>query len=212
MTADPARPDATAPRRGRRRVIVRVLALVLIVVVAYLGATLVQVVTSADSGVPPAADAIVVLGAAQYDGEPSPILAARLARASALYDAEIAPTVVVTGGRQDGDRFTEAYSGLTYLLAEGIPEESILVVTDGSDTWQSLVAAKRVMDDDTNSVVFVSDGYHAARLLAMSDDLGWRGEVSTVGGLDGFGHVVRETAVVAVGRLVGFDRLSRWSS
>lgn len=196
----------------RRRIGRRIVALVVLAVLADLAVSLVQVVSSPDESLPPAADAIVVLGAAQYDGEPSPILAARLDRAAELYEKNVAPTVVVTGGRQDGDRFTEAYSGLRYLLRRGVPEGSIVVVSDGADTWESLRAAERVVDDGTERVVFVSDGYHAARLLAMAGEFGWVGDVSTVGGLGSAGHVVREAVVVAVGRLVGFGRLSRWST
>ena len=71
-------------------------------------------------------DAIVVLGAAQWDGVPSPVLEARLEQALKLYEEGLSPIIVTTGSKQTGDRFTEAYAGFTYLLERAVPEKSIL--------------------------------------------------------------------------------------
>ena len=89
-------------------------------------------------------DAIVVLGAAQYDGRPSPVLAARLDHALELYDDGVAPMIVVTGGRQPGDRFTEATASATYLHEHGVPDAAILRETTGRSSWESLAAAGAV--------------------------------------------------------------------
>ncbi|HEY1116086.1 MAG TPA: YdcF family protein, partial [Acidimicrobiales bacterium] len=96
------------PIRRALRLGVRAAALVLGLALVYLGVTFFQVwqATSVDSHDP--AQAIIVLGAAQYDGRPSPVLEARLAHAVELWEADVAPTMVVTGGKQEGDRFTEA--------------------------------------------------------------------------------------------------------
>ena len=90
-------------------------------------------------------DAIVVLGAAQWDGVPSPVLEARLEEALRLYNEGLSPVIVTTGSKQRGDRFTEAYTGLTYLLERSIPESAILVVVDGTNTFESLSATANVL-------------------------------------------------------------------
>ena len=110
-------------------------------------------------------DAIVVLGAAQYDGTPSPVLAARLDHALDAVRRRIAPMIVVTGGRQPGDRFTEATAAATYLHEHGVPDDAILRETTGRSSWESLAAAARFLKErDMTRVVLVSDPYHAARI------------------------------------------------
>lgn len=157
--------------------------------------------------------AIVVLGAAQYDGRPSPVLAARLDHAVELRDAGVGTTIVVTGYKQRDDRFTEAYAGLKYLLRHGVPESAVLVVDDGSNTWESLSAVARVLSRrGVDRVVLVSSGYHNRRLLGIADELGLRAEVSSVGGAADPGQVIGETIRVAVGRLIGYRRLSGLTS
>lgn len=110
------------PQRRRRRWLRRVVGLVAfagLAVVLCLGVTFVQVYrASIRDGAQPA-DAIVVLGAAQYNGVPSPVLQDRLDHALELYEGSLAPRIVLTGGRQKGDRFTEATAGYNYLRARG---------------------------------------------------------------------------------------------
>lgn len=191
---------------------VRAAVLVTVLGLVYLGVTFVQVwqATNAESHEP--AQAIIVLGAAQYDGRPSPVLEARLAHAVELYRADVAPTVVVTGGKRVGDRFTEAGASFAYLRNQGVPEEAILREEQGDNTWSQLAAATRLlarrgMDD----VVLVSDDYHAYRLDRIAHELGLQAQVSPIDpGLSPRGRVqamARETAAVAVGRVIGFRRL-----
>lgn len=157
--------------------------------------------------------AIVVLGAAQYDGRPSPVLAARLDHALELRDDGIGSTIVVTGYKQDDDRFTEAYAGLKYLLTHGVPESDVIVVDDGSNTWESLSAVNRVLaQQGINDVMLVSNGYHNRRLLGIAGELGLDARVSSVGGSATPRQVVGETARVAVGQLIGYRRLSGLTS
>src|SRR5690606_27720941 len=105
-------------------------------------------------------EAIVVLGAAQYDGRPSPVLQARLDRAYELYRAGVAPLIVTTGANQEGDRFTEGYVGFDYLRNRGVPEDDLLVITDGVNTWEELSAtANQLRPLGLDRVVLVSDGY-----------------------------------------------------
>ena len=108
----------------------------------YLSVTFVQVWRAARRDDARPSDAIVVLGAAQYDGRPSPVLAARLDHAIDLYDDGIAPVIVVTGGRQPGDRFTEATAAANYLHDHGVPDDAILRETTGRSSWESLDARR----------------------------------------------------------------------
>jgi vancomycin permeability regulator SanA len=93
------------------------------------------------------ADAIVVLGAAQYDGDPSPVFAGRLDHAALLYEQGRAVTVLVLGAGQPGDRFTEAEAGRNYLMDKGVPADAIIPVPEGHTTFESLEAAAPVMRD-----------------------------------------------------------------
>jgi uncharacterized SAM-binding protein YcdF (DUF218 family) len=121
-----------------------------------------------------AADAIVVLGAAQYDGRPSPVLQARLDHALYLYREDLSPTVIVTGGKRAGDRFAEADVGATYLEAEGVPPEAILAEDEGTTTLESLERVHRMArEQGIDTVLLVSDPLHSERVKTMAQDLGF---------------------------------------
>lgn len=203
---------ASVPIRRAVRLGVRAVVLVALLVVAYVAVTFVQVVRATDGDSHEPAQAIIVLGAAQYDGRPSPVLAGRLQHAIELYEDGVAPLVVVTGGKRDGDRFTEAAAGFTYLRVRGVPEEAILREEQGANTWSQLAAATRLLRArGFDDVVLVSDDYHAYRLARIAHELGLQAQVSPVDpGLSVAGRVralTRETVAVAVGRVVGFRRL-----
>lgn len=120
-----------------------------------------------------AADAIVVLGAAQYNGRPSSILRARLDHGIALFEAGVAPYFVVTGGKAEGDRTTEAASARAYALSRGVPIEAILVEDQGRTTRESLRGVADVLRaNDLRHVVFVSDRTHMLRVLRIAADEG----------------------------------------
>jgi uncharacterized SAM-binding protein YcdF (DUF218 family) len=207
-----ARP-ATADRRSgrwwrhlRRTSLVALVAVVL--VVSYVGTTFVQVwqASRADHRAP--ADAIVVLGAAQYNGRPSPVLQARLDRGLELYEAGLAPLVVVTGGRQEGDRFTEATAGYNYLRDRGVPDAAIRKEVQGRTTYESLAAVARFLrDEGIRDVVLVSSPAHAKRIAGIAREVGLRASVSPSEGEPSARTLARETVAVAVGRLVGYRRL-----
>jgi uncharacterized SAM-binding protein YcdF (DUF218 family) len=119
------------------------------------------------------ADAIVVLGAAQYNGTPSPVLRARLDHAIDLYGAGLAPYLVVTGGKAQGDRTTEAASARAYALSRGVPARAILVEDRGRTTLESLRGVAALMhDDQLGTAVFVSDRTHMLRVLRIARDVG----------------------------------------
>ena len=118
-------------------------------------------------------DAIVVLGAAQYNGRPSNIFAARLEHALELYEAGVAPVVVLTGGKAEGDVTTEAATGRAYLLARGVPEAALLAEDQGRTTLQSLGNVARLMRaEDLRTGLFVSDRTHMLRVLRIATDHG----------------------------------------
>lgn len=179
--------------------------------VAYVGITFIQVLVASGRDQRESVDAIVVLGAAQYDGAPSPVLAGRLDHAYQLWSDGVAPLVVTTGSNQEGDRFTEGYAGFEYLRFEGIPEDDLLVITDGSSTWEQLAAtARQLRARDFDSVVLVSDPYHTLRLTQIASEVGLSATVSSTDGSASLRQLVRETAAVSLGRILGYRRVDNW--
>lgn len=118
------------------------------------------------------ADAIVVLGAAQYEGRPSPVLRARLDHAVALWRRDLAPVLVLTGGTGAGDTTSEAAVGRRYVLARGVPENAIIVEDQGLTTSQSMHAVANLLGGDSARVILVSDAFHMLRLSILSRRLG----------------------------------------
>ena len=156
------------------------------------------------------ADAIVVLGAAQYNGRPSPALRKRLDHAADLYKRHLAPYVVVTGGRQQGDRVTEATAGANYLLRHGVPDARILREVQGTDTYSSLAATARILRGrSAKRVILVSAPYHCARVRAIARELGLDATTSPSGGPIPLARLAREAAGMGVGRIIGFRRLAQ---
>ncbi|MEO8230585.1 MAG: YdcF family protein [Chloroflexota bacterium] len=118
------------------------------------------------------AGAVVVLGAAQYDGRPSPVFAARLDHAVALYLTGAYRFLVVTGGKAAGDRTTEAAVAQAYAIDRGVPGDRILVEDRGRTTLESLEAVAIILrQHDIGDAVFVSDPPHMLRVLRMAADL-----------------------------------------
>jgi len=118
-------------------------------------------------------DAIVVLGAAQYNGKPSPVLRARLDHALSLYREGLAPTVVVTGGIGPGDRVSEATVGRTYMVAQGVPETAVVVRPEGRSTQASIRSvADWAREHGVKRVLLVSDPFHMLRLRLIARQAG----------------------------------------
>ncbi len=205
--------SATVARRGPLRIVVRIMAVVVGVLVTYLLVTAVQVWLTGRRYEPRAAGAIVVMGAAQYNGVPSPDLAARLDQAVVLWKGHDASTVMVTGSKEPGDRFTEAEASYRYLVAAGIPGRDILE-SGGSDSWANLAQAAPVLKArGDGTVLIVSDPFHEARSLAIATDVGLvayptPAQHSPITGWSTLPYYAKETVGVAVGRIIGFDRLS----
>jgi len=209
--ASVADPQEAAPS-NHWRVVRRVFAGVVAVLAVYFLVNLWLVFRAGNTDQARAVDAVVVLGAAQYDGRPSPQLAARLDHVVQLWDDGVAPLVVTTGGNRPGDRFTEAQASATYLEDRGVPADAIVQV-GGNNSYDSLVAVRDELHSrDLNSVLLVSDPYHALRIRLISQELGLNGYVSPtrtspVRGSDVFWHELKEAAGISVGRIIGFERL-----
>lgn len=199
-------------RHPRLRTVTRTAVVVASLALLYVAITFAQVWAASRQDHARASDAIIVLGAAQYDGEPSPVLRERLDHAHRLWVDDIAPTIVVTGGRQVGDRFTEATASYNYLRGLGVPDAAILKEVDGTNTWEQLAASARFLAErDETNVVLVTDDYHAYRVNAIAGELGLEAAVSPVrstrSNVTRMRLLAKETAAVSVGRFIGFRRL-----
>ena len=119
------------------------------------------------------ADAIVVLGAAQYNGRPSPVFRARLDHAAALYQRGLAPVVLVTGGVGEGEVLSEANVGRDYLARLGLPGHALIPLPASDDTHASLIQVQRWFEGrDSRRVLLVSDAFHMLRLRIIAGRLG----------------------------------------
>jgi uncharacterized SAM-binding protein YcdF (DUF218 family) len=138
---------------------------VLIIYVAYISSRIEQQ-SKRDEAQP--ADVIIVLGAAEYRGRPSPVLRARLDHALELYRRGLAPRILTTGGAGGDPIFTEGGVGRSYLVSRGVPSESIVVELEGESTVHSVAAAAEILRRmGLQSAIVVSDGYHIYRVKKM---------------------------------------------
>jgi len=159
--------------RDRTGDLVRLFLIGGLAVVVAAGAATLQILRQGGSDEQRAADAIVVLGAAQYDGRPSPVFEARLEHAVALWHQGLASAFVVTGGKLPGDRTTEAAVARAYAIANGVPAEAIFGEDQAHNTLSSLSAvAAELRARDMRSAIFVSDPTHMLRVLRIADDMG----------------------------------------
>jgi uncharacterized SAM-binding protein YcdF (DUF218 family) len=161
--------------RWARRIVVAVILLI----VSYTLYVAVHIWWVAREDQHPRSDAIVVLGASQFNGTPSAVFAARLDHAAALYKEGVAPRVVTVGGKQPGDRFTEAAAGATYLEGHGVPSSHIVAVQTGDDTLRSIKAvAARFRQSHWRTAVIVTDPWHCFRSRKMARDNGISADTS----------------------------------
>ncbi|MEI6365083.1 MAG: YdcF family protein [Actinomycetes bacterium] len=190
-----------APKPKKWRWFRRLLGLVIAVAIAIPLFTAGMVFATAQIDNRRPSDVIVVLGAAQFDGRPQPVLQARLDHAKRLYQDGVAKRIMTVGGKQKGDRYTEATAGRNALIAAGVPASAIISVGTGRDTYSSLVAAAKKMDaKGLCTATLVSDPWHLLRSQAMAKDLGMKPVTSpdqnspTQGAAAITRYIVRETA------------------
>lgn len=157
------------------------------------------------------AAAIVVLGAAQYNGRPSPVFRARLEHAVSLYHEGYAPLLVVTGGKAEGDRTTEGAAARQFAIEHDVPAEAILVEDQGRTTLESLQAVGQMLRErGATTALFVSDRAHMLRVLRIARDeglVGYGSPTTTSPSDQSFGHrleaTTHELAALAVYFIAG---------
>jgi uncharacterized SAM-binding protein YcdF (DUF218 family) len=195
------------------RFVLRVVTIVVAAVAVYLAVTAVQVWMTGRRYEPRPAGAIVVMGAAQYNGVPSPDLAARLDEAEILWRQHYADDIMVTGSKEVGDRYTEAQASARYLITAGIPSQDILEA-GGGDSWENLaLAAPTLLSRGDQTVLVVTDPFHEARSLAIASSVGLTPyptptQTSPIKGVATAPFYAKETVGVAVGRIIGYNHLS----
>ncbi|HZZ15555.1 MAG TPA: YdcF family protein [Candidatus Sulfotelmatobacter sp.] len=155
-------------RRPRRQRLLWIEGLLLAALVAFFTVTSVHIAHEGSLQELHPADAIVVFGAAEYAGHPSPVLRARLDHAYDLFRLGLAPVVITTGGAAADPSFSEGGVGHDYLKHRGIPERNLIAETQGSDTAQSAVRVAGIMRaNGLHSCVAVSDAYHVFRIKRL---------------------------------------------
>lgn len=194
------------------RLVLKIVGLLLAAVIVYFAVTLVQVWLTSREYDPQPAQAIVVMGAAQYDGVPSPDLAARLDEALLLYQQGYAPLVAVTGSKEKGDQFTEAESGARYLEAHKVPATAI-IEAGGNDSWSNLSdVAPELRARGVHTVLMVTDPFHEDRSMAIISHLGFTPyptptHTSPITGFSTVPYFLKEALGVGLGRVVGYQHL-----
>ncbi len=165
--------DESAKRHRPRRWWLRLLLLAITVALAFLAVTAAHIVAAASQQDVPHSDAIVVFGAAEYSGRPSPVLKARLDHALDLFHRGVAPVVITTGGAASDPKFSEGGVGKDYLMRHGIPERSLIAETQGRDTSESATRVGVIMHaNGLHSCVAVSDAYHVFRIRKLLEHEG----------------------------------------
>jgi len=165
--------DEPAKQHRPRRWWLRLLVFSAVVVVAFLSITAARIVKAASQQEVPHADAIVVFGAAEYSGRPSPVLKARLDHALDLFHRGVAPVVITTGGAAADPKFSEGGVGRDYLMRHGVPERSLIAETQGRDTSESAVRVGVIMHANSlHSCIAVSDAYHVFRIRKLLEHEG----------------------------------------
>jgi uncharacterized SAM-binding protein YcdF (DUF218 family) len=177
---------------------VRLLILLFGAVVLFLVATSVRVIETASRQEVHPADAIVVFGAAEYSGHPSPVLRARLDHALDLYQQGVAPVVITTGGAASDPNYSEGGVGRDYLMRHGVPERSLIAETQGRDTSESAERVATIMRaNGLHSCIAVSDAYHVFRIRKLLEHEGI-GPVYTAPRLDARPHSIFQRAAAAL--------------
>ena len=200
------------------RRILQSLGLTVLIAAVYFFFSLLQVWNTGRSADRQTVGAIVVLGAAQYDGRPSPQLQARLDHALELWNLNLASYIVVTGGKQEGDRFTEAAASRKFFESSGVASDLIFEENSGTTTYASLFAVSQVVRDlEIERVLIVSDPFHLLRAKLIANEVGLDASssstrTSVIQGGDAFRRNLQEAAGVAIGRIVGFQRVDSWTN
>jgi uncharacterized SAM-binding protein YcdF (DUF218 family) len=167
------------PSRLRLRLRLLLLLAVVGAFLLFLGVTGVRIVRAAGEAPARKADVIVIFGAAEYAGRPSPVYRARLDHGFELFKKGMAPVVITTGGAGQDPDFSEGGVGRDYLLRRGVPEQALIAETQGADTAQSAARVANIMHvNGMHSCIAVSDAYHVFRISALLEHKGMHVEVA----------------------------------
>jgi uncharacterized SAM-binding protein YcdF (DUF218 family) len=202
---------------GPIKLVFKLLSALMSLVVLYFGVTFVQIWLRGHEHSTASAQAILVYGTTEDNGTPSPELTARLNQALTLFRAGRAPWIAVTGGRRPGDVYTEAGVSLTYLENHGVTPSRILEGS-GNDTWQNVATVLPLLKKHhLKTVITVTDPFHEYRAMAIASAQGLTPYPSPVRNSPTIAHslwryYLKETLEVGVGRVVGYGRLSSWTS
>jgi uncharacterized SAM-binding protein YcdF (DUF218 family) len=194
------------------RLALKIAGVVVAVVLFYFVVTLVQVWLTSRAYDPRPAGAILVMGAAQYDGVPSPDLTARLDEALSLYRNRYAKLVVVTGSKEPGDAYTEAEASARYLESKGVPASDI-VQAGGDNTYENIQdAAAKLSARKTRVVLVTTDPFHEDRSMAIASDLDLDPSptpttTSPITGWSRMPFFLKEAVGVGLGRIIGYNHL-----
>jgi uncharacterized SAM-binding protein YcdF (DUF218 family) len=191
----------------------RILSLLVTAILIYFAVTLVHVWLTSRHYAPQPAGAILVMGAAEYNGTPSPDLMARLDEAAKLFHSGQASLVVVTGGKEAGDVYTEAEAGATYLTkVKGVPASDILQA-GGDNTYENVAdSAPQLLARHATTVLVTTDPFHEDRSMAISSSFGLSPsptptKTSPITGWSTVPYFLKEAVGVGLGRIVGFNHL-----
>ena len=199
------------------RLVFRIVSALLTLIVLYFAITFVQIWLTGRIHSTGNAQAIVVFGTTEDNGTPSQELQARLDQALNVYRAGRGPWIAVTGGNRPGDVFTEAGVSANYLEAHGVPKQYVLV-GGGDDTWQNMLSvAPLLRAHGLYRVITVTDPFHEYRAMAVASSQGFAPIPSPVQNSPTIKHslwrfYLKETLAVGVGRLIGYGRLSSWTT
>lgn len=189
--------DEPGPYSRRRHTYLWMLAAAAALLVIYFAFTCLRIVREAAKQELYKADAIVVFGAAEYAGRPSPVFRARLDHAYELFQRGLAPVVITTGGSGADPSFSEGGVGLDYLMRRGIPERNLIAETQGSDTAQSAERVGVILHaNGMHNCLAVSDEYHVFRIRALLEHEGLEVYVTPRLGSRPKGHWQRMIAVM----------------
>jgi uncharacterized SAM-binding protein YcdF (DUF218 family) len=194
------------------RLVLRIFSLFVVALVVYFAVSLVQVWLTSRQYDPHTADAIMVMGAAQYNGVPSPDLAARLNEALKLFNDKDSSLIIVTGGKEKGDVYTESEAGARYLESMKVPAADILRA-GGNTTYQNVAdAAPQLLARHATTVLVTTDPFHEDRSMAISSSFGLAPsptptQTSPIKGWSTVPYFLKEAVGVGLGRIVGFNHL-----
>lgn len=191
--------------QGHRKWVVAIAALAALIALIVLG-FMAAIYAEARGDEARPVDAIIVLGTTQWNGRPQPAFEARLRHTLELYDQGLAPVIIVTGGKQPGDVYTEAETAEAWLMDRGVPENAILKEIEGRNTWGNMQGARdAAAGHDIKTVLIVSDGFHLFRAERMANAVGFEAYTSPTPyspirpwSAEEFSYVIRETVAVIV--------------